>query len=72
MSETVRGELKWFNAEKGFGFISREDGQADVFVHATALKKTGREIDDFLAGDRLSFTIEFKNGKTYADNIEKV
>lgn len=72
MSETVLGELKWFNAEKGFGFISREDGQADVFVHATALKKTGREIDDFLVGDRLSFTIEFKNGKTYADNIEKV
>lgn len=37
----VRGVVKWYNAEKGFGFITPEDGGKDVFVHATALQRSG-------------------------------
>ncbi|TPG46475.1 cold shock domain-containing protein [Roseomonas nepalensis] len=39
--EEVRGTVKWYNAEKGFGFITRDDGEKDVFVHATALERSG-------------------------------
>ncbi|WP_376093659.1 cold-shock protein [Roseomonas sp. CCTCC AB2023176] len=39
--EEVRGTVKWYNAEKGFGFIAPEGGGNDVFVHATALERSG-------------------------------
>ena len=41
LGEEVRGTVKWYNGEKGFGFIAREDGGEDVFVHATALERSG-------------------------------
>jgi CspA family cold shock protein len=39
--EEVRGVVKWYNAEKGFGFVARDGGGKDVFVHATALERSG-------------------------------
>lgn len=55
MSERVQGTVKWFNAGKGFGFISREDGE-DVFVHYSALQSEGyRSLTE---GQRVEFTIE--------------
>lgn len=41
MSEKVTGTVKWFNNEKGFGFIAREEGESDVFVHHTAIQGSG-------------------------------
>ncbi|GAA4499794.1 cold shock domain-containing protein [Pseudaeromonas sp. ZJS20] len=55
MSKTT-GVVKWFNAEKGFGFIAQQDGGADVFVHFRAIAGGGfRSLNE---GDRVSFTIE--------------
>jgi len=55
MSERVQGTVKWFNAGKGYGFISRENGD-DVFVHYSALQGDGyRSLDE---GQRVEFTVE--------------
>ena len=55
MSEKVTGTVKWFNATKGYGFISREGG-ADVFVHHSAIEMTGyRSLNE---GQRVEFSIE--------------
>lgn len=55
MSDRIQGTVKWFNATKGFGFITRENGP-DVFVHHSAIKATGfRTLED---GQRVEFTVE--------------
>jgi CspA family cold shock protein len=55
MSERIQGTVKWFNAGKGYGFISRENGE-DVFVHFSALQAEGfRTLDE---GQRVEFTVE--------------
>jgi len=55
VSERVTGTVKWFNGSKGYGFISREDGD-DVFVHQSAIQAEGyRNLEE---GQRVEFTIE--------------
>ena len=55
MSERVTGTVKWFNGSKGYGFISREDGD-DVFVHHSAIQAEGfRNLEE---GQRVEFNIE--------------
>lgn len=55
MSERVTGTVKWFSGSKGYGFISREDGE-DVFVHYSAIQTAGfRTLEE---GQRVEFTIE--------------
>ena len=50
-----KGTVKWFNAEKGYGFITGEDGK-DVFVHFSAIQNDGyKSLDE---GQKVSFTIE--------------
>ena len=50
-----KGTVKWYNARKGFGFLEREDGEKDVFVHATAVKTAG--MNRLQEGEKISFTI---------------
>ena len=53
---TIQGKVKWFNGKKGYGFIEREDGEKDAFVHASAVKDAGlRFLNE---GDSLEFTLE--------------
>ena len=60
------GTVKWFNADKGFGFITGSDNK-DVFVHVTALEKTGlRRLFD---GQVVSFDIYDDRGRNAAGNI---
>ena len=66
------GTVKWFNATKGFGFITPEDGSSDVFVHASAVERAG--MAGLNEGQRVSFDIEKnpKNGKSAAANLKAV
>ena len=51
----MEGRVKWFSAEKGYGFIERDDGAGDVFVHFTAIQTEGfRTLNE---GDKVSFDI---------------
>ena len=52
----ISGTLKFYNAAKGFGFITPEDGSKDVFVHASALELAG--IQSLNEGDKVSFVLE--------------
>ncbi len=64
-----RGQVKWFNAEKGFGFIEREDGD-DVFVHFSAIQEEGfKSLDD---GQEVEFEIVEGDRGPQAANVTKV
>ena len=52
---TLKGQVKWFNFRKGFGFIEREDKEKDVFVHITAVKAA--EIKTLQENDKLEFSL---------------
>lgn len=64
------GTVKFYNGQKGFGFIEPEDGGKDVFVHATALERAG--IRGLNEGQKVSFQTEVdqRNGKTAVSTIE--
>ncbi|MDL5045366.1 cold-shock protein [Oscillatoria amoena NRMC-F 0135] len=65
MSEQVTGTVKWFNDEKGFGFIQPESGK-DVFVHHTAINGSGRKT--LREGQKVTFSIvEGQKGPQAAD-----
>jgi CspA family cold shock protein len=66
--EKATGTVKFFNAMKGFGFITRDDGQPDAFVHISAVERSGmRELNE---GDKLEFDIEVdRRGKYSAVNL---
>jgi CspA family cold shock protein len=64
------GTVKWFNSQKGYGFIQPEDGTKDVFVHISAVERSG--IGDLREGQRVSFELERGNqGKTSAVNLRE-
>ena len=66
----MKGTVKWFNNQKGYGFISTEEGN-DVFVHYSALNMEGfRTLDD---GQEVEFDVVVgENGKTQAANVTKL
>lgn len=65
----MEGTVKWFNAEKGYGFIEREDG-GDVFVHYTAIQSDG--FKTLNEGDRVSFDIVESDRGPQAENVVKL
>lgn len=64
------GTVKFYNDQKGFGFIAPENGDKDVFVHATALERAG--IHGLSEGQKVSFDTEIdkRSGKTAVANIQ--
>ncbi|MGK2910886.1 MAG: cold-shock protein, partial [Sphingobium sp.] len=67
--ERASGTVKFFNAMKGFGFIQRDDGQPDAFVHISAVERAG--MASLNEGDRLDFELEVdRRGKYAAVNLQ--
>ena len=64
------GTVKWFNAQKGFGFIKPDDGSKDVFVHISAVERAG--MYQLNEGQKLSYDLvkNPKNGKEAAENLQ--
>ena len=63
------GIVKWFNSQKGFGFIQPEDGGKDVFVHISAVERAG--MNTLNEGQKISFDVvaDRRTGKPSADNL---
>lgn len=67
------GKVKWFNAEKGYGFITNDDGGADIFVHYSAIVADGFKA--LAEGDKVSFDLESDpkdSRKQKAVNVKKI
>ncbi|GGO67969.1 transcription antiterminator/RNA stability regulator CspE [Bowmanella pacifica] len=67
MSNSVKGTVKWFNEEKGFGFISQEDGGKDVFVHFRSIVSEG--FKTLQEGQSVTFTVEQGQKGPQAANV---
>jgi CspA family cold shock protein len=64
------GTVKWFNAQKGYGFIEPDDGSKDVFVHISAVERSG--MGNLREGQKLSYELERgQQGKTSAVNLKE-
>lgn len=63
------GTVKWFNGQKGFGFIQPDDGGNDVFVHISAVERAG--MSTLNEGQKVSFDVvaDRRSGKSSADNL---
>jgi len=65
------GTVKWFNTQKGYGFIQPEDGSKDVFVHISAVERSG--IGNLHEGQKVSFELDREQrGKISAVNLRQV
>ena len=64
------GTVKFFNTQKGFGFIQPDDGSKDVFVHITAVERAG--MRSLVEGQKISFEIVTERGKQAAGNLQPV
>ena len=66
------GAVKFFNTQKGFGFIAPEGGATDVFVHATAVERAG--LGTIVEGQKLQFEVvtDRRTGRSSADNLQAV
>ena len=61
------GTVKWFNAQKGFGFIVRDDGGKDAFIHASVLERSG--VATLNEGQRVTYEVAMERGKASATNL---
>lgn len=66
------GTVKWFNPQKGFGFISPDAGGADAFVHISAVERAG--LNDLREGEKVSYELvaDKRSGKMSADQLKLV
>ena len=66
------GTVKWFNVQKGFGFIAPDDGGKDAFVHISAVERAG--MGHLIEGQKIGFDLiaDRKSGKMSADNLKAV
>ena len=60
--------MKWFNSQKGFGFIQPDDGTSDVFVHVSAVERAG--LSGLNEGQKVTFDVSMERGKPAATNLK--
>jgi cold shock protein len=68
----MKGTVKWFNSQKGYGFIEPEGGGKDVFVHISAVERAG--MQSLNEGQKISFDVvpDRRTGKSSADNLRAI
>jgi CspA family cold shock protein len=66
-SAVATGTVKWFNGQKGFGFIQPDNGGKDVFVHISAVEKAG--LSGLNEGQKISYEVVANRGKESAENL---
>ena len=66
----VNGTVKWFNTNKGYGFIEPDDGGKDVFIHISAVEKSG--LRTLLENQKITFEVNQDKGRSSAANIKIV
>lgn len=66
----MRGKVKWFNDSKGYGFLAKDDGSGDVFVHFSAI--TGDGFKSLAEGDAVEFDVVDSDKGPKAANVKKV
>ncbi|ADH90199.1 cold-shock DNA-binding domain protein [Ancylobacter novellus DSM 506] len=66
------GTVKWFNSQKGFGFIAPDDGGSDAFVHISAVERAG--MSDLREGQKVDFELvaDQRSGKMSADKLQSL
>ena len=64
----TQGTVKWFNGQKGFGFIQPDDGSKDVFVHISAVERAGMRT--LVEGQKVSYEVVTERGKQAAGNLQ--
>jgi len=64
------GTVKWFNPTKGFGFITPEDGNSDVFVHISAVEKAG--LTGLQENQKVSYEVATQKGRQAAANLQLI
>ena len=64
------GTVKWFNSQKGFGFIQPTDGGKDVFVHISAVERAG--MSTLNEGQKVSYDVVSERGKLAASNLQSI
>lgn len=64
----ANGTVKWFNAQKGFGFIQPDDGSKDVFLHISAVERAG--LDRINEGQKVTYDLQSERGKAAAGNLK--
>ena len=69
MAELKNGTVKWFNSEKGFGFIAPKDGGDDVFVHFRQVNRTGQGRVELFEGQEVTFEIGQGQKGPQAENV---
>ena len=72
MADLNNGTVKWFNDEKGFGFIQPEDGSKDVFVHFKQVNRTGYGRVSLAEGQKVTFEVEEGQKGPQATNVTAI
>ena len=64
------GVVKWFNSDKGYGFVASDEGPVDVFVHISAVQRAG--LNTLNEGQKVSYEVtqDRRSGKSSADNLQ--